>query len=265
MPSEHSIYDDVPDFGLLYDSVPIYQARPDVAFYVGEAVRSGGAVLEVGCGTGRILLPIARAGCTVTGLDASSSMLERCRERLGAEPEEVQARVALHHGDARDFDVGRQFGLVTAPFRVVQHLVTIGDQLAFLASVARHLEPGGRLVFDVFNPNFAALLAADGTEHEDTPEQALPDGRRFRRSARVRGVRWLDQVSEVELVYYLSAGPGQPFARHAQAFDMRWYLPAELTHLLARAGFRVATIHGDMQGGALTDASPELVVFAERA
>ncbi|HKP73905.1 MAG TPA: hypothetical protein VJT67_00120, partial [Longimicrobiaceae bacterium] len=157
------------------------------------------------------------------------------------------------------------FGLVIAPFRVVQHLVTIDDQLAFLDSAARHLEPGGRLVFDVFNPNFAALLAADGTAHEDTPEQALPDGRRFRRSARVKRVRWVDQVSEVELLYDLAPGADEPFARHVQAFDMRWYLPAELTHLLARAGFRVAAIHGDMHGGALSDTSPELVVFAGRA
>jgi len=265
MASEHSIYDDVPDFGLLYDSVPLYQVRPDVAFYVGEAVRSGGTVLEVGCGTGRILLPVARAGCTVTGLDASELMLERCRELLAAEPAEGRARVTLHRGDARAFDLGARFGLVIAPFRVVQHMITIDDQLAFLDAVTRHLEPGGRLVFDAFYPNFAALLAADGTEHEDTPEQGLPDGRRFRRSARVNRVRWVDQVSEVELLYDLAPGPGQPFTRHVQAFDMRWYLPAELTHLLVRAGFRVTAIHGDMQGGALTDASPELVVFAERA
>jgi SAM-dependent methyltransferase len=265
MAPEHSSYDHIPDFGLLYDSVPLYLARADVALYVGEAVRSGGSVLELGCGTGRILLPIARAGCAVTGLDASAEMLARCEQKLAAEPEEVRARVVLHHGDVRDFDLGARFGLVIAPFRIVQHLVSSDDQLAFLGCVARHLAPGGRLVFDAFNPKFSALVAADGTEHEDTPELALPDGRRLRRSARVLRVRWVDQVSEVEIIYYLSPGPGEPFGRHVQAFEMRWYLPAELTHLLARAGFRVTAIHGDLEGGPLTDASPELIVFAERA
>ncbi|HMJ59843.1 MAG TPA: class I SAM-dependent methyltransferase [Gemmatimonadales bacterium] len=252
-----SSYEAIPDFGLLYDSVPLYAARKDIGFYVAEATATRGAVLELGCGTGRILLPIARAGRTVVGLDASAQMLARCRDKLAAEPEQVRARVALHEGDARDFDLGAQYALVIAPFRIVQHLTTIEDQLRFLAAVRRHLAPGGRFVFDVFNPNFTALTRADGVEHEDTPEQPLLDGRVLRRAARVARVRWLDQVSEIELVYYLS---GQ---RYVQAFDMRWYLHAELRHLLARASFRVRETYGDFARSPLVDDSPEQVVCAE--
>ena len=80
-----SSYDVIPDFGLLYDNVPLYAARKDIGFYVQEAVAARGAVLELGCGTGRILLPIARAGCSVVGLDNSRQMLARCREKLSAE------------------------------------------------------------------------------------------------------------------------------------------------------------------------------------
>ena len=146
-----------------------------------------------------------------------------------------------------------------APFRVFQQLTTIDDQLAFLAAVRRHLAPGGRFTFDVFNPNFAALTRADGVEREDTPEQPLPDGRSFRRAARVTRVRWLDQVSEIELVYYVSA------QRFVQAFEMRWYSRAELLHLLARAGFRIREMYGDFTRARLVDESPEQVVCAERA
>jgi SAM-dependent methyltransferase len=254
-----SSYDVIPDFGLLYDSVPLYAARKDIGFYVGEATAARGPVLELGCGTGRILLPIARAGRTAVGLDDSSQMLARCRAKLAVEPDHVRARVTLHERDVRAFDLGAEYPLVIAPFRVLQQLTTVDDQLAFLAAALRHLAPGGRFVFDVFNPNFTALTGADAVEREDTPEQPLPDGRSFRRTARVTRVRWLDQVSEIELIYYVSA------QRFVQAFEMRWYLRTELLHLLARAGFRVREMYGDFARTPLVDGSPELVVCAERA
>jgi len=254
-----SSYDTIPDFGLLYDSVPLYAARTDVGFYVDEAKAAGGRVLEVGCGTGRILLPIARAGCAITGIDGSKQMLERCRVNLAAEAAAVQSRITLAQHDMRDFNLAEQFTLIIAPFRVVQHLTTIDDQLQFLATVARHLAPQGRLVFDVFNPRFDILVGADGVEREDTPEQRLPDGRTFHRAYRIARVRWIDQVSEAELVYYVDG------KRYVQAFEMRWYLAAELRHLLARAGFRVREMYGDFARGPVVDGCPEIIVTAEFA
>jgi len=254
-----SSYDTIPDFGLLYDSVPLYAARTDVGFYLDEARAAGGRVLEVGCGTGRILLPIARAGCAITGIDGSKQMLERCRVNLAAEPAAVQSRITLAQHDMRDFNLAEQFTLIIAPFRVVQHLTTIDDQLQFLATVARHLAPQGRLVFDVFNPRFDILVGADGVEREDTPEQRLPDGRTFHRAYRIARVRWIDQVSEAELVYYVDG------TRYVQAFEMRWYLAAELRHLLARAGFRVREMYGDFARGPVVDGCPEIIVTAEFA
>lgn len=253
-----SAYDAVPDFGLLYDSVPLYAARQDVDFYVAEAKRARGAVLEIGCGTGRILLPIARAGSAITGIDGSRAMLERCRAKLAAESAAVQGRVRLTQGDMRDFNLGAVFPLIIAPFRVVQHLITVDDQLRFLARVANHLAPGGRLIFDVFNPRFDMLVGADGVEREDTPAQRLPDGRTLRRTYRVARVRFVDQVSEAELIYYVNG------KRYVQAFEMRWYLATELGHLLTRAGFRVREMYGDFARGPVVDGCPDLVVVAER-
>jgi SAM-dependent methyltransferase len=258
-----SMYDAFPDLPTIYDSVPIYNSRRDVQFYVEEAKGAAESVLEVGCGTGRIVLPIARSGRSIDGLDASPQMLERCCAKVAGEPDSVRRRITLHQGDARTFDLGRRFDLVIAPFRVVQHLTEIDDQLAFLDSVARHLAPGGRLAFDVFNPNFTVLASADGIEREDTPETKLPDGRSFRRAGRVVRVRWIDQVSEIELLYYISGGNGK-VERNVMSFDMRWYLRAELVHLLTRTGFRVRAIYGDFDRSPLTDKSPEQIVCAER-
>jgi SAM-dependent methyltransferase len=258
------MYEVVPDFGSIYDAVPLYAARTDVLFYVGEADKMHGTVLELGCGTGRVLLPMARAGHTVVGLDGSPQMLARCKAKLREEPKGVRDRVTIHEGDVRSFDLGARFALIIAPFRVVQQIVTIEGQLRFLDVVAHHLAPGGRFIFDVFNPNFASLLSADGKEREDTPEQQLPDGRFFRRSYRIVRVRWTEQVSEVELLYYVSDSPGGTPKCHVQSFEMRWYLRAELVHLLARSGFRVDTIYGDFDRSPLTDQSPEQVVCATR-
>lgn len=254
-----SSYDAIPDFGLLYDSVPLYAQRTDVAFYVEEAKAARGRVLELGCGTGRILLPVARAGCTIAGLDGSPEMLARCRQKLAAEPAAVQGRVTLHQHDMHDFDLGATYPLIIAPFRVVQHLTTVDDQLRFLDVVARHLARDGRFIFDVFNPRFDVLTSAGGAEREDTPDQRLPDGRTFRRAYRVARVRWVDQVSEAELIYYVDG------ERYVQAFELRWFLPAELQHLLARAGFRVRAVYGDFARGPLVDGAPEQVVVAETA
>jgi SAM-dependent methyltransferase len=257
-------YDHIPDFGALYDAVPMYGARRDVAFYVEEAMSTSGAVLELGCGSGRILLPIARAGRTVTGVDSSREMLSRLEAKLAGEPDEIRRHASLHQGDARGFALNRQFALAIAPFRVFQHLTTVDEQLRALETIRRHLLPGGRLVFDVYNPRFDWLVAADGAEHEDTPSSPLADGRTFRRTARVFDVRWVEQMSRVELIYYVS-GPGSaPEQRFTHAFDMRLYLAAELEHLLARAGFRDVTLYGDFDRSPVRDGSPELLVTATR-
>lgn len=266
-----SSYDAVPDIGALYDAVPAYASRPDGPFYLEEAARAGdgaspATVLELGCGTGRILLPLARRGHTVTGLEQSDTMLTRCRAKLAAEPPAVRSRVALFQGDVRDFTVAPPsaggFALVIAPFRVFQHLTSTADQLACLGAIRRHLAPGGRLVFDVFNPNYSLMTRDRSQEVEDTPEVRLPDGRYFRRTARVTAVRWVDQISDIELSYYVRTGTA--VARTVQAFPMRWYTPRELEHLLARSGFRVGAMYGDLDRGALTDQSPEILVVGVR-
>jgi SAM-dependent methyltransferase len=261
--SSSSSYDAIPDFGALYDSVPLYVQRGDVPFYVEEAKRAG-SVLEIGSGTGRVLLPIAQAGVTITGLDGSEQMLARCRAKLQSESEDTRARVSLQKGDARSFDLGETFPLVIAPFRVLQQLVTIDEQLNCLASIRRHVAPGGRFIFDVFNPAFSLLVQDRSRETEDTPPVTLPDGRVMRRAYRIERVRWIDQVSESELIYYVAPNRDAQPERFVQRFEMRWYQRAELIHLLARSGFQMETIYGGFDHSELTDRSPEQVVVAQK-
>jgi SAM-dependent methyltransferase len=122
----------------------------DVAFYVEEAVRAGGPVLELGVGTGRIAVPMAAAGMAVNGVDSSAGMLDVARER--AELAGVAALVDLRHGDMRDPPVDGEFALVAIPFRSLLHMETDADRRAALRAARDRLAPGGRFVFDVFTP-----------------------------------------------------------------------------------------------------------------
>lgn len=257
-------YDDVEHIGELYDHVPLYRDRPDVDFYVEEAGSVDGRVLELGCGTGRVLIPTARAGKDVTGVDSSPRMLDRCRDHLAEETPEVRDRVNLVRADMRDLDLDERFSIVLIPFRPIQHLIAVSDQIAALSRIHRHLEPGGRLVFDVFNPKLQYLTEDRSEEREDSPEVALPDNRSFRRTARVRAVHIVDQYSEVELIYYVRGVDGAT-QRLVHGFLMRWYWRHELEHLLARCGFRVRAVFGDYNRSPLTDESPDMIFIAERS
>lgn len=249
----------------LYDHVTLYRERADVPFYVEEATACGGAVLEAGCGTGRVLVPIARAGVEIVGLDASEAMLGVCRERLAAEPAEVRSRARLVSGDMRIFDLGRAFRLATTPFRAFQHLLTVKDQVACLDCLRRHLEPGGRLILDVFNPSLELLVRDDlGVEFAEEPPFVAPDGRRVVRRARITARDRARQVQNVELLYDVTHPDGRR-ERIVQAAAMRWFFRYEAEHLLARCGFEVEAVHGGYDRSAFGSREPgELIVIARR-
>lgn len=148
----------------LYDpwSVSVVE---DVEFYVAEAVRSGGPVLELGVGTGRIAVPIARAGMRVVGVDSSEGMLAVAREAAEAAGVDVD----LRYGDLRDPPVDEEFALVVIPFRTLLHMQTDDDRRAALRAVRTHLRDGGRFVFDVFTPGADDIADTHGRWLEREP------------------------------------------------------------------------------------------------
>src|SRR5688572_5062959 len=120
-----------------------------VDFYRAEADRQGGSVLELGCGTGRKLIPIAADGHPCTGLELSPDMLAEARSKADARALEVE----WVQGDMRDFDLGRTFDLVLIAGNSLLHLHETDDLVSCFRSVRAHLAPGARFVFDVFNPS----------------------------------------------------------------------------------------------------------------
>lgn len=262
--SNYGGYQDSPLLAELYDLVPMYLNRPDVDFYLNLCRETTGNVLELGCGTGRILIPAAKAGARITGLDISSNMISRCRDKMRRLTEEAQNRVRLIESNAIDFKLDESFSLVIVPFRVLQHLIRIDEQLACLNNINRHLEMGGRLVFDVFQVNFKIILNPDRlNEMEDTPEFELKDGRRLRRTHRILAVHRSEQYSDVEMIYYLTGIDGN-LTRKSQAFPFRFFFRYEMEHLLARCGFEVVNLFGKFDKSPLRDDSPEMIFVCEK-
>jgi SAM-dependent methyltransferase len=248
----------------LYDWVVPYRDRPDIPFFVDAAMQAGSPVLEIGCGTGRVLIPSARAGVDVVGLDASPQMLAVCRQRLQQEKVAVQARVQLFQADMRGFELERQFTLITLPFRPFQHLITVEDQRSCLMSIRRHLIEGGRVILDLFNPSLEGLVSRpDGQEFGDEPEFSTPDGRRVVRRHRTIAHDRFNQVTHVELIYYVTH-PGGREERVVHAFPMRYLFRFEVEHLLGRCGFEVEHLYAGFDRSAYGSRYPGELIFVAR-
>ena len=234
-----------------YDSVYSVVRDPsgDIGFYVDRARTANGPLLELGCGTGRILLPTAATGVQCVGLDASPEMLSVLRAK--GLPENVE----LVAGRLESFDLGdARFGLITAPFRVMQHMLDVDTQLRALENIRRHLAPGGEFVFDIFDPNPASLTATEQPEVLDS--EFTHNGAAMRRYAQVSR----DITTQVLTVSFrLDGGP-----KHLQGssqIQLRWYYRFEIEHLLVRAGFSQLEFLGGFDGGPW-EAGKDIVVVA---
>jgi SAM-dependent methyltransferase len=259
-----SFNDEYAQIADLYDHVGMYRDRADVEFFVDAARESGGPVLEVGCGTGRVLIPTARAGIEITGLDLSTQMLGICREKLDREPRDVRARVQLVQHDMRTFDLGRTFKLITVPFRPFQHLITVADQRACLESIRRHLAADGRFILDLFNPSLEALTRHEGAkEYGEEPEFSTPDGRRVVRTHRIVNHDRANQVNDVELVYYVTRPDGSR-ERMVHAFQMRYLFRFEVEHLLTTCGFVVEQLYSGYGKQPFGELYPGELLFVAR-
>src|SRR5262245_17619836 len=191
----------------------------DVAFYLEEARRSGGPVVELGVGTGRIAVPIAAEGIRVIGVDSSRGMLEVCARRAALAGVEIDLRV----GDVREPPVLERVPLVICPFRSLLHMHTDGDRRAVLAAVSELLAPKGRFVFDVFTPG-----ADDIAKTHDRWLEREPGI--FERA------HWDESSRTLTLTVRGSDGE--------TTMALAWLAPAEWRRLLEECGFEVEACYG---------------------
>ena len=257
-------YDEYAFVAELYDHVGPYRTRRDVTFFLDAAVNAGSPVVEIGCGTGRVLIPTARAGVEIVGVDSSPHMLSVCRERLQHEGEAVRSRVRLVQGDMRSVELDARFTLATIPFRPFQHLLTVDDQLACLETIRRHLVGRGRLILDIFNPSLDALAnGAVGEEYGEEEAFAMPDGRRVLRRHKTVACDRFSQVNYFELIYYVTHPDGRE-ERLVHPFSMRYLFRFEAEHLLARSGFEIEHVYADYDKRPYGSTYPGELIFVAR-
>jgi SAM-dependent methyltransferase len=247
--------DEIYSDGLHYD-LQHAEFVDDIPFYVAQARRYGGPVLELTCGTGRITIPIASEGFEVTGLDISNVMLERARQKA----DERGVNVEWIRGDCRDFRLGRRFRLALLPFNSIAHLHTPVDIEACLSCVRKHLLPGGRFIVDIFNPRLDILIR-DPSEHYPAGEYTDPDGRG---QVVITENNVYDRASQVNRIKWYYRRGGSDIEKVAE-LNMRIFYPQELDALLRYNGFDVEDKFGDFSGSPFGSNSPTQVLVCSLA
>ena len=238
----------------LYDVAYAWHTA-DIPFWVERAKQAKGPVLEVGCGTGRVLIPTLRAGVDAEGLDLHPGMLEVLKQKAAAAGLTAQ----VHPADMRDFTMVRRYALITIPFRGFMHLLTTEDQLRALRCIREHLEPGGALVLNLFYPMFSVIAEPgdeERVEHEfPHPETGLP-------VALVSVRREYDRVHQLlraQMEVRESDARGYAGAVHRHSFSLRWTYRFEMELLLRSTGFSRYEVAGGFDGRPFARDTDEMV------
>lgn len=215
----------------------------DLALYRGFAERCRGSLLELGCGTGRLLIPLAEAGFNVVGVDCSAPMLACARRETASLPTSVASRITLIQGDMRSIRLRAHFPMVFIPLNTFVHLLTRQDQLRALAAVAHHLSSEGRLIIDLANPVLLLDLPQPLTlrrrwDDEESGETII----KFT-SAQFDPA---SQLEELVLMYDVIDAHGR-LTRSVYPFTLRYTYRHEMELLLEQAGLRAEACYGSYE------------------
>jgi SAM-dependent methyltransferase len=244
-----------------------YDANPtipdDIAFYTARLPSANASVLELGCGTGRVLLPLAAACGAIYGMDRSPAMLARCVQKLQAAGI-PRTKAWAELGDITDFALGRQFDLIIAPYRVFQLLETAVQVEGVFRCVGAHLAPGGTCILNVFHPQggFERVRQAWETAPEVCLWEATVDGVRLRCDERRARLDPAQRILYPELVYRHAVGDTW-IEDAVLKIPRRCYAPEEFEAVIRAHGFWILQRWGGYAGERYGE-GPELVVQFRR-
>jgi SAM-dependent methyltransferase len=251
----------------IYDSVYSY-IRSDLPLYTQAAIESGGPVLELGVGTGRVAIPTSQLGIDVVGVDSSEAMLA-VAARKAAMLGDSAGTLELVQADMRDFTLRdpsgsqRKFSLVTIPFRGFLALLTVEDQFSALRRIHRHLQPGGRLIFNIFvpDPNMALEQSdvprhlTDVTDPETGVKYILYQQSQYDAYNQIVSVRTL--IEELDRHDVVSR-------RLYRDYQLRYCHRWEVHHMLQLCGFEIEALFGDFDLSDFDESSTEMIWVARR-
>ena len=238
----------------------------EAEFYVGQAVRMNGDTLELGCGTGRLCIPMAMSGVNVVGMDNSKGMLRRCREKKRAIGK-TSGRLKVVEGDMRDFELGRTFDLIVMAYRTFMHLLTSEDQRRCLDCVFRHLSPGGTFIVSLWAArpsHLMGLLSFAPRLQVFAGRYAPPDGE----GCLTHYVStWCDEssqlIEEEHLIHEVNP-TGDVVHTSSMPMRRRWTTPKEMDEMLKGHGFHIEALFGDFDCNVFTEESTEMIWVARK-
>ena len=236
------------------------QLSEDIGFILTLAGRTVGPVLELGCGTGRVLLSLSRAGHQVVGVDNSPAMLARAWQKLA--PEVASGRVRLVEGNMTHFASGEQpFGLVILPYNTFMHLTPAGMG-STLKAIRRCLAPAGQLFIDLANP---FTIAQTPNDRFLTLEHNLHDPETGQ-TVLVMASNWLDEEKQelkISWLYDACDPAGGPIHRTIAQATYHYLYPHQLELTLAENGFQLTQLYGHYNQSPFAEDSPRLLVLAK--
>ncbi len=231
----------------------------DIEFYHGLCRASGGPILEIGVGTGRIALPLAREGMEIVGIDLFESMLKVAQQNA-MEAAPLQGSLRLIQADMRNFDLRRKFPVVIIPARTLLLATSEEEQLQTLCRAAQHLAPDGTMAFNLFYPD-PAMLADDPDEEFLLEIVEKPDGGRYVLTAKNHFDLDSQINNGVQIAEELDPS-GNVLRRQELAVVVRYLYPEQILSMCDRVGLEVIEMWGDFEAAELDEDSDEIVVLA---
>ena len=236
------------------DCAPL-EGGADVEWFCGLARRTGGPILELGCGSGRIAVPIAQDGQHVVGLDRSTAMLERAERRA----RRANVEVRWVEGDMRAFSFDEAFALIFVAFNSFL-MLSPDDRFACLARVREHLAPRGRFACDVFQPDPELIVGKEGGVVDEWERVDPETGKLVHKLSSSRAN--VDGVTQ--RTWYEETGDDGAVHQIGGTTTLHYLYRREAELLLSNAGFQIESLHGDRDGTPAGPSSPRLLIVAKR-
>ena len=249
------IYKYPTNFARFYDTI-YHHVRDGVdnEYFHNEIQRSGGKILEIGVGTGRLFINALNQGADIHGLDISESMLEILYKKL-----QKDQYYRISQQNIINFSFDFKFDLIIAPFRVIMHLLDIEEQIKAIDNVYNHLNSNGRFIFDTFIPDLNQLIK--GINNQMDFEGEYDSGQKIRRFVST----FPDLINQtIQVNFHLEWEEKNELKHDDWILPLRFFFRYELEHLLERTKFEKYKIYGDYKGSELNKESKDFIIVCQK-
>lgn len=236
--------------------------KEDIPFYLTYAKKQGSPILEIGCGTGRVLIPLANTGFEAWGIDTSEAMLSILREKIKKLSPETASRIHVQIADMREFTLPTKFQLVIIPFTTFLHMITKEDKKKALRRIRDHLTDDGLLIIDIFAPNYERLAKE---RYTSVKEFQFKEGQRSQKVILTTYSKCdhAKQTIDVTKVYDIQQQDGS-IRRSVQKFTISYIFRYEMECLLEKEKYSVVNVFGDYSRKEYDYKSGRMIFVAEK-